>query len=328
MTRNTPMSDKPTAVAPEGFLAFSARCGIDPLRVQGPGGNTSWKQAETLWIKASGTELAAAETANIFVPVDRSAALAEAHGAGDGTCQAAVLGDWPLRPSIETTFHALIDWPVVAHTHSVAVIIHAIAPEGRAVAKTKLDGLPVAFVPYCKPGRPLTAAIADHADADTRVFILENHGLIVAGEDVSAVAQLMDVVEDRLALPLLVDGTPPSATAPDGFTWCGPAALAKDPRLARLATGGSYYPDHVVFLGPGLPTSPTTGAPAVVMMGEGLALRDDATTAQHAMAICIGDVLCRLPRDWTPQPIGPEAEAELLNWDAEKYRQALAARGQ
>ncbi|MYE36686.1 MAG: class II aldolase, partial [Rhodobacteraceae bacterium] len=32
------------------------------------------------------------------------------------------------------------------------------------------------------------------------------------------------------------------------------------------------------------------------------------------------------PHDWIPEPIGEEAEAELLNWDAEKYRQELAKR--
>ena len=35
----------------------------------------------------------------------------------------------------------------------------------------------------------------------------------------------------------------------------------------------------------------------------------------------------RLPPEWSPEPIGPAAEAELLNWDAEKYRQWLAAKG-
>ena len=50
------------------FCALSARLGRDPLQVQGPGGNTSIKDRETLWIKASGTELADAETKQIFSP--------------------------------------------------------------------------------------------------------------------------------------------------------------------------------------------------------------------------------------------------------------------
>ena len=50
--------------------AVSARLGADPLRIQGPGGNTSVKQGGAMWIKASGTELADAERREIFVEVD------------------------------------------------------------------------------------------------------------------------------------------------------------------------------------------------------------------------------------------------------------------
>ena len=40
------------------FRKLSANLGQDPLQVQGPGGNTSVKDDEVMWIKASGTELA------------------------------------------------------------------------------------------------------------------------------------------------------------------------------------------------------------------------------------------------------------------------------
>jgi hypothetical protein len=56
-------------------------------------------------------------------------------------------------------------------------------------------------------------------------------------------------------------------------------------------------------------------------------IRDGATSSQQAMLRCVSDVLARLQPGWDVDPIGAEAEAELLNWDAEKYRQALAARG-
>ena len=35
-------------------------------------------------------------------------------------------------------------------------------------------------------------------------------------------------------------------------------------------------------------------------------------------------ILLRLPLDWVPEPIGEKAEAELLDWDAEKYRKSLS----
>ncbi|MEM6897575.1 MAG: class II aldolase, partial [Pseudomonadota bacterium] len=99
-----------------------------------------------------------------------------------------------------------------------------------------------------------------------------------------------------------------------------------DDRAAALARSGSYYPDHVVFLGPALPAKDHGGKPPVILNDRGAFLREGATDAQKAMLTCLSDVLRRLPADWTAEPIGAEAEAELLDWDAEKYRQALAAR--
>ncbi|MEM6666860.1 MAG: class II aldolase/adducin family protein, partial [Pseudomonadota bacterium] len=184
----------------------------------------------------------------------------------------------------------------------------------------------VAFVPYRKPGLLLTEAIAEQMTDETRIFVLGNHGLIVAGETVSAVAALMDDVEARLALPARGHAGAPGS-APDGFTLVADAAaLALDEHALHLCQAGSYYPDHVVFLGPALPSAPEEGRPAHIIPGVGAAIRGEATPAQRAMLTCLANVLSRLPADWTTAPIGPDAEAALLNWDAEKYRQALAAR--
>lgn len=312
------------------FCAFSARLGQNPLRVQGPGGNTSIKDGPAMWIKASGTELANAESSNIFVPVDRKLAQAEAFGeAGDGSCKSTVLDPKiDLRPSIETTFHAALDWPVVAHTHSIATLVHAVSVEGCKIAQDKLSGLPAAVVPYAKPGLPLTRQILARAESDTQVFVLANHGMIVCGPDVASAANLLEKVEERLAMPPRdVDLSLPNATSPDGFDWTAESWIAREPRAATLAMAGSYYPDHVVFLGPALPKMDHEGKPPAYLVPDvGIALRKTATSSQRAMLTCLSDLLLRLPNDWQPGPIGEIAEAELLDWDAEKYRQALAAR--
>jgi hypothetical protein len=52
------------------FLALSARIGRDPGLIQASGGNTSCKDGDVLWIKASGKFLAEAEHEAIFLPVD------------------------------------------------------------------------------------------------------------------------------------------------------------------------------------------------------------------------------------------------------------------
>ena len=313
---------KPFAI-PQAFLALSARLGGDPLQIQGPGGNTSIKREEVMWIKASGTELADARTADIFVAVDVDRAQAEIDGAGDGTCRAAMLDrDSPIRPSIETTFHALFEHSVVAHTHSVATLAHVTSDEGTAAALEKLEGMDAVAVSYRKPGLPLTLAIREAIDDGTRVVLLRNHGLIVVGADPGDVGERIREVERRLALDATVH-EPNLDPAPDG--WVAPAGTEA---IDERAVAGSFWPDHVVFLGPGVAPSIERALPEQkTAMHDGRAvLRVDAKPIAATMLRCLSDVFARLPDDWTPEPIGEAAEAELMNWDAEEYRQKLAGR--
>lgn len=312
------------------FRAFSARIGRDPLMIQGPGGNTSIKDDAVMWIKASGMELADAQTDDIFVAVDLSAARAEARGAGDGTCKSTVIDPAiSLRPSIETTFHAALNWPVVAHSHSVATIAHVTSIDGRKSAAEKLADLNPVFVPYEKPGVPLTGAILERIDDGTRVILLENHGLICCGETVADTEAIMLSVEERLALDASdTDVSRPDEPPLEGYEWAVEEGwMARDDRVCALIEDGSYYPDHVVFLGPGVRKDASADvSPVQLVSGMGIQIRNDATPSQRAMLKCLSDVMRRIEPGWQPIPIGPEAEAELLNWDAEKYRQALADR--
>lgn len=322
----------------EAFRELSVRIGANPMLVQGPGGNTSVKSDGVMWVKASGTELADAADQEIFVAVDREKALA-AIDEGDGNCLGAVLDEGAgLRPSIETTFHALLPHRYVFHFHSVHAIAHGISPQGRAALDRTLVGMDWVSVPYRKPGLPLTKAIAERLDGGSAsVFILENHGTIVGADDLDMVETLIVELEERLHLDLGHEAGGAAPLPAEGWQAVPHvAALAHDATLREWTLAGSYYPDHVVFLGPALPahegdpaTLPSPDAlpfPAVMCPGHGVYLKSSATRAQRAMLQCLFDVLCRMPTDWSLEPIGAAAERELLNWDAEKYRQALAQR--
>ena len=311
------------------FRTLSARLGQDPLQVQGPGGNTSVKDGEIMWIKASGTELANALTEDIFLPVDCKAVKSEAMGSGKGNCIDAVLEpELGLRPSIETTFHGVLEYPVVIHTHSVMSLVHSISTEGRMALANKLQDLPFVLVPYVKPGLPLTKEILKWVRPETQIIILQNHGIICCGHSVNEVEKLISKVEKRLYMPPRdFDTNLPLSEPNSGFYWSEFSWLAKDPHSYALAIKGSYYPDHVVFLGPALPQCDHEGKPPVIIeKDKGILIRKSALPSHKAMLCCLAEILQRLPHDWIPESIGEEAEAELLNWDAEKYRQELAKR--
>ena len=120
----------------EALRLLSARIGADPLLVQGAGGNTSVKHGEIMWIKASGKWLSEAAREDMFVPVHFKpllAALREGHPDAE-RAQKFIAGGHDangLRPSIETSVHALLPQKIVAHVHCVSTI--ALAPQASKV---------------------------------------------------------------------------------------------------------------------------------------------------------------------------------------------------
>ena len=333
------------------LLDLAARLGRDPLLVQGPGGNISLKRDGVMWVKASGTWMRDATSRPILIPVDFAAVL---QGLADGdpaceTCSAFVRHDLArsaLRPSIETTLHAVMPQKVVVHVHCVETISIACLTDAAERLAVSLAGLKWSFVPYIRPGASLGLAMAEHLRAGTDVVVLGKHGLVVAADSVAEVERLRAEVSRRLArLPR------PGATADhaalrraEGNGYC-PAeddrlhAIAADPVSLAAARRGSLYPDHVVFLGPGIVA--TAGAetavdaarragrgdaPMVIVPGAGVLLHRAATPSARALARCLADVTCRLASGDSVDPLSPADEAQLLTWDAEKYRQSLDKR--
>ena len=91
-----------------------------------------------------------------------------------------------LRPSIETSVHAVIPEPIVAHIHCVETIALAVRADGEALVADRLRPLRDAaavYVPYRRPGLPLSKAIAERLTPRVNVLVLANHGLVVAGRD-------------------------------------------------------------------------------------------------------------------------------------------------
>jgi rhamnose utilization protein RhaD (predicted bifunctional aldolase and dehydrogenase) len=330
---------------------LSAGLGRDPEQVQAAGGNTSIKIKDLLWVKASGLWLADAETRPSFVPV-RLGAVQDGIAADladpVGPAVEAGLNAEGLRPSIETTMHALLPHPVVIHTHSVRTLALAIREDAERLLAERLDHLAWTFVPYAHPGLPLTRAI----DAKLRrgradVLVLGNHGLVVGGDGVEAAASLLAEVERRLDTPARLAETQPAGTlgalaAPLGLRPVRHAkahGIAMDPERVAWATGGSRYPDHVIFLGPSAATLPPIQGKATraeveavqaggqrlfLVPGMGTLLPSDAPEAADELALCLALVLERVPSRVPLTELGPAAEAALLGWDAEKYRQSLA----
>ncbi|MCY4334157.1 MAG: class II aldolase/adducin family protein [Litoreibacter sp.] len=331
---------------------LAAHYGSDPMHVQGAGGNVSIKDGEVMWIKASGTQMGHALKRDIFVATDLDKmrfALSGNDPMADQPAEFTLDLNGGLRPSIETSLHAVFAQRVVLHTHCIHTLAHAVRQDAETLLADKLAEFDWGFVPYVKPGanlaRSVTAALGSHIN----VMILGNHGLIVAGDSTDEVAKLQDRVHSALAVApatnLASDVECLRAMADDTDF-----AVAHDDTLHQLAldsgrvaqvTKGSLYPDHVIFCGIAVPAVQdretvaetltriaATGAPPpgwLLVPGSGMLLRQDVQRPALVMMRCLADVTTRVPSNATLNYLSFDQNSELLNWDAEKYRQALNA---
>lgn len=339
----------------ERFVALSQRIGSDILKTQGAGGNTSIKADGVMWVKASGTWLSAAETSEVMVPVE-VAPLVEALRAGDPRAEKSTdfvvdsMNTSGLRPSIETSFHAALHHRVVAHYHCVNTIAHAVREDREALFEERMATLPdltYVTIPYRRPGVPLAREIDRVAPGRPDILVLFNHGIIICGDTVEQVSERIERVTAAMAVEPRQGNAPDlaalNALAED--TDFRPAAdlvshrPALDAASMRIATGGSLYPDHVIFLGTqmGLLAEGQTvgdlvknfaqkGEPAPKMLivpGNGVLLSESLTPGGEVMARCLAEVVTRIPDHARIAYITRTEEYDLTNWEAEQYRQAL-----
>lgn len=337
----------------DALRTVSARLGADPMLVQGGGGNTSCKVDGVLWIKASGRWLVNARREAMFVPLDLAALHRGIAANDDGAASRAVLpepGTQGLRPSIETSLHALLPHPVVLHVHGVTALAWLATRTGDDVFEHRLRGLRWRRLPYERPGLPLTQLVRrtlERGPAD--VLLLDNHGVVVGAPSAEAAEHLVRDVARRLeiqparpeasiaacadrgapatddALAHLARGTPyrpPSDAALH--------VLARDPRQRAFASGGAPWPDHVVFLGGGLPVVAgedaraiaSSTAPVLLVEDVGVLVHEALDAAGAAMLGCLANVAARVAARPDAEPVYlPATEVEALSqWDAEKFR--------
>lgn len=327
-------------------LEYCVTIGADPLLVQGAGGNVSWKDDDILWVKASGTWLAEAMEKDIFVPLDLPHLL-NALDCGNFSVVPRLHGESLFRPSIETLLHALMPQRIVVHLHAIEVLAHLVHDNFQADFQSLLDeSTPWTVVDYYKPGAALAAAISAALIQKpmANIIFLKNHGVVIGGEDVAEVNQILSRLTQALSTRPVYIRQPshlmPVANLIDQYA---PVADLDIHQLAlnsdlfkRLSSDWALYPDHVVFLGPRAWVYRTWEAlndgkqmvnelPELVFIyGEGVYAKPSFNKAKQVQLRCYYDVMARQNSHSTMRVLTNIQIAELLNWDAEQYRMNLA----
>ena len=329
-------------------IEYCTTIGADPLLVQGAGGNVSWKDGDTLWVKASGTWLAEAGEKDIFVPVDLTH-LRTAIENDDFSVVPRLRVELVLRPSIETLLHALMPQRVVVHLHSIEILAYLVRRDYQTDFHSLLDAsINWTTVDYHKPGASLATAVkaALASEPNVDVVFLTNHGVVIGGGDIAEVSDILNKLTKALKVTPARICSKPQSTLIAELEQCDQYALIQAADVQQLAlntdlfnrldSNWALYPDHVVFLGARAYTYGTWAAfqeeymnmgqqpELVFILGTGVFVRSTFNEAKHAQLRCYYDVLVRQSRYSFINTLSDVQISELLNWDAERYRKLIA----
>ena len=328
------MAASPSNATLHDLIQFALEIGSNLRLVQGAGGNISVKHDGIIWIKASGTRLADAADKPIFVPLDRAAAL-PAVLVTETLDPFIVAASAPggLRPSIETALHVLLPHRYVVHVHAVGTIAAGLTDGVDAEILTHPYSFATRVVPYAKPGINLALAVnavlAGAEDSVPVAVFLRNHGLVVGAEDLPTIRAMITEIEDRFAGQGATN--PPELSSlsttslPEEFESLAPAgALTTD--QAAILFAGPLTPDASVYLGvrPFAPESDASELQSCIIRADGSVLiRTTLGPDEREVALSMIEIAQMARTDEAIVTLSDDDVQALLNWDAEKWRQAM-----
>lgn len=196
----------------EDLIAISRKFGQDSRFVIAGGGNTSYKDENRLWVKASGHALATI-TEDGFAVLDR-ALLNEmgekAYNEDTAIREKQVKNDLSVacitkdrRPSVETSLHNCMGFAFVVHLHPT--LVNGLMCSVNAEAACKEIFPDALYIEYTDPGYTLFKKVYDRIKAykaekgkEPQVIFLQNHGIFVGGDTTAEIEGIYSEVLGKL----------------------------------------------------------------------------------------------------------------------------------
>ena len=196
----------------EDLIAISRKFGQDSRFVIAGGGNSSYKDENRLWVKASGHALATI-TEDGFAVLDR-ALLNEmgekAYNEDTAIREEQVKNDLSVacitkdrRPSVETSLHNCMGFAFVVHLHPT--LVNGLMCSVNAEAACKEIFPDALYIEYTDPGYTLFKKVYDRIKAykaekgkEPQVIFLQNHGIFVGGDTTAEIEGIYSEVLGKL----------------------------------------------------------------------------------------------------------------------------------
>ncbi len=196
----------------EDLIAISRKFGQDSRFVIAGGGNTSYKNEDKLWVKASGHALATI-TEDGFAVLDRSLLNPMGEKAySDDTAirEEQVKNDLAIacltkdrRPSVETSLHNCMGFAFVVHLHPT--LVNGLMCSVNAEAACKGLFPESLYIEYTDPGYTLFKKVYDRIQAykeangkEPQVIFLQNHGIFVGGDSTAEIEGIYSKIIGKL----------------------------------------------------------------------------------------------------------------------------------
>ena len=191
------------------LIEISRKYGSDSRYVIAGGGNTSYKDENCIWVKASGHALATI-TEDGFAILDRKKLniISEKKYSDDTDKREAEVKDdlsassltKDRRPSVETSMHNAIDYAFVVHLHPT--VVNGLMCSQNAEAEThNLFGNDAVYIPYTDPGYMLFKEVETRINAYKKqtgkhpsIILLQNHGIFVSADTTTEIEAIYDRV--------------------------------------------------------------------------------------------------------------------------------------
>ena len=325
------------------FLYASQKIGNDINLVQGSGGNTSYKDGNILNIKASGLKLKNSLKENIFVKLNLSETInkIKSNEPLEGLNYDDNKND--LRPSIETSMHAIIPKRYVFHVHCLNSIAYLVQNGFEEKIRKILKDLNFAIIKYIKPGIDLTREIEKRLKNDSpEIFFLANHGLVVCNDNLEEAIKMIYYISNKLNTyrrdfvkintDLLLNFSSGSPYKPAYFPEVNQLAATED--SIRISSQGSLYPDQVVFLGPDIIVIESKNdfknlinklnnpkfLPIILVKNHGVLVPKSISYEGEEMVLALSKIVSKIPKYTQINYLTKNQENELINWPAEIYR--------
>jgi len=191
------------------------------------GGNTSFKNDETIWIKASGQSLALLnEDGLVALNRQKLQTISTSTYSEDPVVREEQVKEDMFRsildqgknkrPSVETSLHEIIQYKFIVHLHPTLINGILCSRNSRSLTQ-KMFGESVLFVPYTDPGYTLFKKLESEIllyrekfSHDPQIIFLENHGSFVGAETIEEIKKIYDDIIQKIKeqIPPISDITP------------------------------------------------------------------------------------------------------------------------